>query len=500
MANVVTGPQQFDLPPELWPRIFAHLQPQQLLSLRLVCRRWKAIADRERPLWNRICIHVPDGVTLDARFRMKSCAPSVTCLKLNRANIVTVDSWWRSLGERLTCIEMRDCRVALGTLLGMLRCTPNLRRLSLRYTAFTCREEPVVNFKLDRMEELDLYFEELFEVYVRIFPRLRRFSYDHMETDWDGIRDRLIQSTQGTLQHLEFYPTAKLLQAMTSMDRLRLSSVTLFTHMQDHDQHDAARLCRVQQSLERLVIPGVVAQDSILCEIGRNLRGLKVLDTYIEEMEACRPTFLATMPNLELLTLRGYGKQPIDFTGFSNPNLRQARFWYLSFEQASLSSFLNGSPNLQLLSLSDCDLTETRFIQPRTANLLQTLELLDGDHIPNKSLLQLTTRSPHLKTLTLNRLPNLDDATFRALYRALPRLTQLTLEACDGVTVFGGLRHLLIRWPSALERVEVRSGEDEAVRKLVREVREGLEGFGVRYEGRRLGEGKESDVRHQFSR
>lgn len=238
----------------------------------------------------------------------------------------------------------------------------------------------------------------------------------------------------------------------------------------------------------------------ILCEIGRNLRGLKVLDTYIEEVEAGRPTFLATMPNLELLTLRGYDKQPIDFTGFSNPNLRQARFLYLSFEQASLPSFLNGSPNLQLLSLSDCDLIETRFIEPRTTNLLQTLEILDGDQIPNKSLLQLITRSPNLKTLTLNRLPNLDDATFRAVYRALPRLTQLTLEACDGVTVSGGLRHLLIRWPSALERVEVRSGEDEAVRKLVREVRERLEGFGVRYEGRRLGEGKKSDMRHQFSR
>lgn len=120
-----------------------------------------------------------------------------------------------------------------------------------------------MNFKLDKMEDLDLYFEELFEIYVRIFPRLRRFSYDQLETDWDGIRDRLIQSMQGTLQHLGFYPTAKLLQAMTSMDLLRLSSVTLFTHMQDHDQHDAARLCRIQPSLERLVIPGVVAQDSV---------------------------------------------------------------------------------------------------------------------------------------------------------------------------------------------------------------------------------------------
>lgn len=263
MANVVAHPQQYDLPPELWPRIFAHLPPQQLLSLRLVCRRWKAIVDRELPLWDRISIHVPDGVTLDARFRMKSCAPSVTCLKLTRAQIVTVGSWWRPLGERLTCIEMRDCRVALGTLLKMLRCTPNLRRLSLRYTAFTCKEEPLVNFKLEKMEDLDLYFEELFEIYVRIFPRLRRFSYDQLETNWDGIRDRLIQSMQGTLQHLGFYPTAKLLQAMTSMDLLRLSSVTLFTHMQDHDQHDAARLCRIQPSLEQLVIPGVVAQDSV---------------------------------------------------------------------------------------------------------------------------------------------------------------------------------------------------------------------------------------------
>ena len=203
------------------------------------------------------------------------------------------------------------------------------------------------------------------------------------------------------------------------------------------------------------------------------------------------------MPNLEMLTLRAARKQRIDFTGSTNPKLRQAHFWYFSFEQASLPAFLNGSSNLQLLSLSDCDLDGAS--GPETN--LQVLELLDGDGIPNKALIQLATCSPRLKTLTLRHMPHVDDATFRILYRELPQLRRLTLEVCDGLTI-AGVRHILDRWPTALKRLQIESGCEalhEDIRKLVLK---NLDRFGVGYKCLRSSEGcaKETYRIHKFSR
>ncbi|EDS43987.1 conserved hypothetical protein [Culex quinquefasciatus] len=308
MTSVVA--QQFDLPPELWSQIFAHLKPQQLLRIRLVCHRWKAIVDRERSLWARLRIKFPDEVTLDENFR-PFIAPAAD-VQLEAVRIVTVDSWWPT---HLTCVRMRGCQVSLESFLGMLRRTPNLTQLELIYVEFTSGGNPeVVDFRLERLESLELiqYSDDLLDLFGRLCPRLRELSLED-DGEHDRVTARLIESVQDTLQRLKLWMTPYVLQKMSLLERLQLKSVEL-TDLQEDEY--ALSVSRFQPSLEELLV--TIRRNSVLCEIGTNLPGLKRLTVGLVEEDGL--DFLATMPLLEELDIGG-GQEALNFNGFHCPNL-----------------------------------------------------------------------------------------------------------------------------------------------------------------------------------
>lgn len=177
---------EFDLPPELWEQIFALSNGQTLLTARLVCHRWRAIADRKRSLWTKMRHRFQYGLQLDEQFARDRWTPA-TSIRLNGSKILLVESsWWVPLGERLTDINMLCCKVTLATLLGMLRYTPNLERLSLYMVLVDCEEEPVGDFQLVKMREFHVRADSTFGVFGEVFPRLSSLILELGCTEQEG--------------------------------------------------------------------------------------------------------------------------------------------------------------------------------------------------------------------------------------------------------------------------------------------------------------------------
>ncbi|KAL9695749.1 hypothetical protein quinque_015034 [Culex quinquefasciatus] len=457
MTSVVA--QQFDLPPELWSQIFAHLKPHQLLRIRLVCHRWKAIADRVRSLWARLRIKFPQEVTLDENFR-PFIAPAAD-VQLEAVRIVTVDSWWPT---HLTCVRMRGCHVSLQSFLGMLRRTLNLTQLELIYVEFTSGGNPEdVDFRLEQMKSLELI---------------------HLKTTVSNDRAtaRLIESVQDTLQRLKLWMTPYVLQKMSLLERLQLKSVEL-TDLQEDEY--ALSVSRIQPSLEELLV--TIRRNSVLCEIGTNLPGLKRLTVGLVEEDGL--DFLATMPLLEELDIGG-GQEALNFNGFHCPNLTKltldgvelvvsslrslsSKLKELKFEKCAMDSW---SDLLAVLaaqsSLLRVDLWFVQFENraiptnsPPPQTNLEYLRIYPVTPFTNKMLLHLTEMTPHLTTLALTSMPRVGDATVRKLCRQLPRLAQLTLDFCS---VTAACARDVADRHRALEHVQVRAKSQSKFQEIRR--------------------------------
>ncbi|XP_039439162.1 uncharacterized protein LOC120420239 [Culex pipiens pallens] len=478
MTSVVA--QQFDLPPELWSQIFAHLKPQQLLRIRLVCHRWKAIADRERSLWTRLRIKFTDEVvTLDENFR-PFIAPAAE-VQLEAVRIVTVDSWWPT---HLTCVRMRGCHVSLESFLGMLRRTPNLTQLGLLFVEFASGGNGgVVDFRLERLESLELiqYSDDLLDLFGRLCPRLRELSLED-DGEHDRATARLIESVQDTLQRLKLWMTPYVLQKMSLMERLQLKSVEL-TDLQEDEY--ALSLSRFQPSLEELLV--TIRRNSVLCEIGTNLPGLKRLTVGLVDEDGL--DFLATMPLLEELNIGG-GQEALNFNGFHCPNLTaltldgvelvasslrsiSSKLKELKFEKCAMDSW---SDLLAVLaaqsSLLHLDLWFVQFenraipaVSPPPQTNLQYLRIYPATPFTNKMLLHLAEMTPHLETLALTSMPRVGDATVRKLCRQLPRLARLTLDFCS---VTAACARDVVNRHRALEHVQVRAKSQSKFQEIRR--------------------------------
>ncbi|XP_039439144.1 uncharacterized protein LOC120420222 [Culex pipiens pallens] len=340
MPDPPPGQHEFDLPPELWEQIFAHLNGQTLLSARLVCHRWRAIADRKRSLWAKMRHRFHYGLQLDEQFARDRWTPA-TSIRLNGSKILLVESsWWVPLGERLTDINLLCCKVTLETLLGMLRRTPNLERLSLYMVLVDCEEEPVGDFQLLKMREFHVRADSTFGVFGEVFPRLSSLI---LELGCSGQEQscRLIQLVQGTLKRLRFRATKYLALNMSLMNRLQLQ------HLNVVGSYEVAALylCHVQPSIEELIMPKVDAPNSMLCLIGTKLPRLRQLETGLAEVETIlTPSFLATMPHLKKLSLTAsLNKQLINFTQYKCTNLNELYLNCLQPVENSLQAFLSGS-------------------------------------------------------------------------------------------------------------------------------------------------------------
>ncbi|XP_038105044.1 uncharacterized protein LOC6050204 [Culex quinquefasciatus] len=441
---------ELHLPPELWELIFAHLAGKRVLVMRLVCHRWKTIVDRKRSLWNTLSVCVRYSTT-NERFHPESLPP-VTGFCVNWSTIEDVDCWWPSFGERLTRIKLGYGSVTLNLVVGMLRHTPNLTHLHLSRFRETSEEEPVVDFQLERMEELYLEYS-ICDAFVETFPRLRNLKMD-LNEGYQEITARLMNFVQGTLEELDFKATPYLMKEIAKMERLKLKTLRFKGGCEF-----AVQLSRIQPSLEKIFLI-LKASTPDFCEIGKNLPDLKQLSVLIDRQGLLEPSFLANMSQLQKLSLENYlFTMQLNFGPLKCPNLVELKLNQFHLVANSLPTFLAGSKNLQKLSLDSCvlesllelfttlvELPSLRHLELKYLRMLnndfnistfqlttnlESLHLSDCENLTNKMVDWLATSSCRMKEVRLYRMPQVNDATIRNMCVKLPRLKKLALLICS---------------------------------------------------------------------
>ncbi|KAL1398192.1 hypothetical protein pipiens_000224, partial [Culex pipiens pipiens] len=289
-----SSPGQAELPPELWIMIFRYLGTWSILDVRSTCRRWKDIVDSNLCLQKNLRIEFERNITLDQRYYPVNLLPAPSA-SLYDAKIITIDAWWPSFGPGLTKLFLDGCDIALPTLLGMLKETPNLTELLLVYIKYTSVEEIEVDFRLEKLQ--DLSCDSVFDVFIEVFPRLRYLDLRAIPEDEEDTACRLLQSVQCTLTELTCYFSPSMLERIASMSQLRLTQVYHLGKQETAVQ--LSQIKRFQDSIEKF---DVTAENEALCEIGRNLRNLKSLRVDIVPDEATFvPSFLAEMTRLSLV-------------------------------------------------------------------------------------------------------------------------------------------------------------------------------------------------------
>lgn len=164
---------------------------------------------------------------------------------LFKSTITSVNGWWPSFGAELTNLLLSSCEIALPVLLGMLRHTPNLTNLSPGSINYASVEEVEIDFRLEKLEHLDC--DEVFDIYERIFPRLRKLELAYELEDEESVC-RLLQSVQETLKVLVCDLSPFMLEQLASMDRLRLTEAVVPVA----DGDEVVRLSRIQPTIEKL--------------------------------------------------------------------------------------------------------------------------------------------------------------------------------------------------------------------------------------------------------
>lgn len=236
-----------DLPPELLIMVFQYLDNNSMLRVRSTCRRWKEIVDQNQSLRKELRVDFDKYITMDERFQPENLFPALLA-SCDECKINSVDGWWPSFGAVLTSLSLWSCKIALPTLLTMLRRTPNLNSLYLDGIEYTSVEETEADFRLEKLEYVGC--EQLFDVFVIIFPKLKHLCLASKLNGGDEAKAcRLITSVQGTLKHLMCYVTPFMLEQIASMKRLQLKNVV---HRGKGDL--AVQLSRIQITIEELSI------------------------------------------------------------------------------------------------------------------------------------------------------------------------------------------------------------------------------------------------------
>ncbi|XP_038114000.1 uncharacterized protein LOC119767965 [Culex quinquefasciatus] len=429
-----------DLPPELWITIFRHLNTRSMLRVRSTCRRWKDIVDQNECLRKEFSVGF-EGKTMDEHFQPENLLQATQAV-LFKSTITSVNGWWPLFGAELTNLHLSRCEIALPVLLGMLRHTPNLTSLGPGSINYASVEEEEIDFRLEKLEHLNC--DEVFDIYEKIFPRLRKLELSYEQEDDESVC-RLLQSVQETLKFLFCDITPFMLEQMALMDRLRLTEAVV--PIADGDQ--VVQLSRIQPTIEKF---RATASNEALCKIARNLTNLKEISVVLEELENLEPTFSAEMPQLTLLHLEGLEEISLNLKHFKGANLINLKFELFRFTKDSLRTCLTNYPNLLELELGNCsleswsDIFEARLESLRRLSLWNVKVAQNVMNVPRNlpclnelklslcnisadMLVELLLRCPRLEKLAFNVMDTIDNEFVRGLGR-FPQLKQLTIHYC----------------------------------------------------------------------
>ncbi|KAL1374895.1 hypothetical protein pipiens_004789 [Culex pipiens pipiens] len=155
-------------PAKIWVKIFGNLSAFQLTRARLVCRQWYGIVCGEPSLIGKFTIARVEDFADEERNVNKPAALEAmhryVRVRLVNAINIPLDTSWLALGENLTFLSMDACCIGTDALVEMLRRAVNLESLRMndRY-CFLQKCQTAINFKLEKMRNLDLRVEDLSE-------------------------------------------------------------------------------------------------------------------------------------------------------------------------------------------------------------------------------------------------------------------------------------------------------------------------------------------------
>ncbi|EDS27694.1 conserved hypothetical protein [Culex quinquefasciatus] len=92
------------LPVEVCEEIFKSLNLQGVLTARRTCRRWRQIVNGSPALMSRI--HLKPPLSLMDRGMKPICSIPARGVTLKDTTVLTIDSWWESIGSELTFLRL----------------------------------------------------------------------------------------------------------------------------------------------------------------------------------------------------------------------------------------------------------------------------------------------------------------------------------------------------------------------------------------------------------
>ncbi|EDS29684.1 predicted protein [Culex quinquefasciatus] len=166
-------------PAKIWVKIFGNLSAFQLTRTRLVCRQWYGIVCGEPSLIGKFTIaRVEDFAHEEQEQNVNKPAALNAMRRVHLVNAINIplDTSWLALGENLTFLSLDACCIGTDALVEMLRRAANLESLRMNDRfCFRQKCQTAINFKLEKMRNLDLRVENLSEA-LRHCPNINNLS------------------------------------------------------------------------------------------------------------------------------------------------------------------------------------------------------------------------------------------------------------------------------------------------------------------------------------
>ncbi|EDS40715.1 conserved hypothetical protein [Culex quinquefasciatus] len=167
---------------ELWEQIFLRVPRGHLRKLRQTCHYWRNIVDGSPALRDRLHVKFPHYYQYFFENYDPSLIPPVGRFSFESESfsvISDVSSWWPKVGEFLTVLCLGRCEFPLG----LLRHTPNLKKLQLFYVKLVEIDNP--DFKLHKVEELTVEYvdPDILIVLGEVITNVKSFSINGLVMD-----------------------------------------------------------------------------------------------------------------------------------------------------------------------------------------------------------------------------------------------------------------------------------------------------------------------------
>lgn len=359
--------------------------------------------------------------------------------------VFPVDNSWADFGQYVENLSIHMSVVPVYMFFRMLQHCVNLKRLEL-YAAGFLAGIADNSFKLDSVEEFSvhcLYHKKnwkrssVIDLFGPIFPRLKTFSLFWVRHWSKGDKTNLFKffhAVQGTLQTIKSDLQVNVPMELLKLDQLHLKQAEFFIDCSARYWDNALWLqfCKVQHTLEELVLMEGIVTNEALCIAAKNLPNLKKLSVNLSVSTQVVPTFLSHLIKAEYVQMQA-GEGALDFRIELSPALKE-----LHLECAEIPSgieTLMTSPYLEKLTLKNvyvgCCPIPTRV---KNCSSLKQLEL-NKCGLDDKMLDYMLRCHPSLETIRLQNMFYIAEDAISKLLKHSPNLNEVILFKCYSYVV-----------------------------------------------------------------